>query len=92
MGKLRGITQVPYKRHLAPKLPPRMLGTKKGILTTLMKTPLIIVPEAGLEPARGLPPLDFESSASADSATPALFISILYRRVESIYRQSIQVF
>lgn len=30
-----------------------------------------IVPEAGLEPARGLPPLDFESSASADSATPA---------------------
>ncbi len=39
----------------------------------MMKTSLNIVPEAGLEPARGLPPLDFESSASADSATPAFF-------------------
>jgi hypothetical protein len=29
-----------------------------------------VVPEAGLEPAR-LAALDFESSASADSATPA---------------------
>jgi hypothetical protein len=26
-----------------------------------MKTPYLKVPEAGLEPARGLPPLDFES-------------------------------
>ena len=29
------------------------------------------VPEVGLEPTRGLPSLDFESSASANSATPA---------------------
>lgn len=32
-----------------------------------------LVPKAGLEPARGVTTLDFESSASANSATSARF-------------------
>ena len=32
-----------------------------------------MVPKAGLEPARGVTTLDFESSASANSATSARF-------------------
>ena len=35
---------------------------------------LILVPKAGLEPARGVTTLDFESSASANSATSARFL------------------
>ena len=33
------------------------------------------MPKAGIEPARGLAPLDFESSASPSSATSAGFIA-----------------
>ena len=33
------------------------------------------MPKAGIEPARGLAPLDFESSASPSSATSACFIA-----------------
>ena len=33
-----------------------------------------MVPKAGLEPARGVTTLDFESSASANSATSARFL------------------
>ncbi len=38
---------------------------KKGLTTNRRKSFDIIVPEVGLEPTRGLPSLDFESSASA---------------------------
>ena len=33
------------------------------------------MPKAGIEPARGVAPLDFESSASPSSATSACFIA-----------------
>jgi hypothetical protein len=33
------------------------------------------MPKAGIEPARGFAPLDFESSASPSSATSACFIA-----------------
>ena len=39
------------------------------------------MPKAGIEPARGLAPLDFESSASPSSATSACFIA------GAVYRQ-----
>lgn len=35
-----------------------------------------MVPKAGLEPARGVTTLDFESSASANSATSARLVSV----------------
>ena len=35
-----------------------------------------IVPKAGLEPALGYPKLDFESSASTNSATSAFYIKL----------------
>ena len=37
-----------------------------------------MVPKAGLEPARGVTTLDFESSASANSATAAYFVGSLF--------------
>ncbi len=40
-------------------------------------TPCFMVPEAGVEPARAQGPGDFESPASASSATPA-GVSIAY--------------
>ena len=39
------------------------------------------MPKAGIEPARGFAPLDFESSASPSSATSARFIA------GTVYRQ-----
>ncbi len=45
---------------------------KKNIATLYKKVAiLIIIPAAGVEPARPQRTLDFESSASANSATPA---------------------
>jgi hypothetical protein len=35
------------------------------------KVEKVLVPEAGLEPARGISPVDFESTASTDFATRA---------------------
>ncbi len=40
----------------------------------------LCVQEVGVEPTRVLSPLDFESSASANSATPALFRTVLWAR------------
>ena len=37
---------------------------------------VLMVPKAGLEPARGVTTLDFESSASANSATSATQCSV----------------
>ena len=44
---------------------------EKGDLKSGMKPIIIMVPKAGVEPARPQGPLDFESSASANSTTSA---------------------
>ena len=43
-----------------------------------------MVPKAGLEPARGLSSVDFESTASTDFATSARFSLLNYQCDESI--------
>jgi hypothetical protein len=40
---------------------------------------LEVVPEAGVEPARGVTARDFESRMTANSITPALALTILAR-------------
>ena len=45
---------------------------KKGLAETSARPIFSMVPKAGLEPARRVTTLDFESSASANSATSAL--------------------
>ena len=43
-----------------------------------------MVPEAGVEPARGISPPDFESGTSANSIIPANNLLIIYHHSEKI--------
>ena len=45
-------------------------------MDALRKGLILLVPEGGIEPPRGQAPLDFESSASTSSTTPALTLLI----------------
>ena len=47
---------------------------KKTVPRFLEEPHVFVVPKAGLEPARRVTTLDFESSASANSATSARFV------------------
>ena len=49
-----------------------------------LKPPPIVVPEAGIEPARARGPEDFESSASTNFTTPAQPLIIVKRGMLSI--------
>ena len=49
-----------------------------------LKPPPLLVPEAGIEPARARGPEDFESSASTNFTTPAQPLIIVKRGILSI--------
>jgi hypothetical protein len=46
---------------------------------------MVLVPEAGIEPARARGPEDFESSASTSFTTPALAVIIILKRINCQY-------
>ena len=51
-----------------------VVKNKKTWTSQFMFQIILLVPKAGLEPARRVTTLDFESSASANSATSARFV------------------
>ena len=55
-------------------------GIKKTAFSRKKRPFVDVVPKAGLEPARGVTTLDFESSASANSATSAYLAFLVGNR------------